>query len=175
MAVTTQNLRDHLETDLSTNVLNRLLSDAVEYLDNLAGPESGSHTVELLGGGRSVRLHRKASQITEVKEIDSRGTETTLTADQYRLKYNGRLLQRLQNGIGDKWWWDDSVIVTYEVVDDSAKRDRVVIDLVHLAATYRGFINSESDGSYSQSRMSDYETERYRLAKSLLPSTGILV
>lgn len=170
MAITTQNLRDHLETDISTNVLNRLLSDATEYVENLVGPESGSHTAEFLGGGRSIRLHRPASQITEAKEVSASGDETVLTSDQYLLQYGGRILRRLGG-----YWWGQSVIVTYNVVSDTAIRDRVVIDLVHLAATYRGFISSESDGGYSQSRMGDYEKERYKLVKPLLPSTGILV
>lgn len=171
MAVTPAIILEHLETDLGDNAIQRLIDEAEAYCTKIAGPESGSYTVHRQGGVSSFWLRRPADSITSVTELDN--GDNVVDSGNYRLEHGGRTLRRVGN-----IWAHGTVEIVYTVITDTAVRDRVVIDLVHLALSYRGAVKSESDGAYSSGRIGSpdaYERERYNIASALVPTTGILV
>lgn len=170
MAITSTEILEHLETDLSDTAIGRLIDEAEAYCQKIAGPESGSYTVHRSGGVSSFWLRRPADQIQSVTELDN--GDNVVDSSNYRLEHNGRTLRRVGNV-----WAHGTVEVVYTVSTDTATRDRVIIDLVHLALSYRGAVKSESDGAYSSGRIASadaYERERHNIASALLPTTGIL-
>jgi hypothetical protein len=159
--LTVAQVRAHVETDLADEALERLIDDAdAEIIDRAGAVDEQTdemHGVEL---ATALCLSRRASEITEVVETVSED-ETTLAADDYSLRAGGLFLDRLSTGTNGRSTWGDSVVVTYTPVDRTARRTRVLIDLVKLSVQYNA-LRSESVGDYSATS-AEYETERERL------------
>lgn len=165
--VTKAEVREHIETDLGDDALDRLIDDADAEIIRMHG-EHTTQTEQLLGGNVFLILSRPASSITTVTEI-LKGTlpdsETTLSADDYDLWPDGRRLERLGDGTNQRETWGDVIEITYTPTDETAQRTRAEIDLVKLAIEYKG-LNSEGIGDHKVSFV-DYEDERSKILQRL--------
>ena len=163
MAVNASDVREHVETDATDAALDRLIADAEALVDRTVGPD-GEQTVELSGGARTLALPRPADtdQTITVETAESFADWTAVDIGDFEAAYGGRLLRHRTR-------WPARVKVTYTPTPLADRRDRVVIDLVHLAATYNGLLSSESAGDYTSRMDPDaYEAQRQKLAGSLV-------
>lgn len=167
--LTPTQFREHFETDLGDTALGRLIADAESEIDRRFGPAAAVTEMQH-GGGRYLFLARPASSVTQVVEADVTPfgeTEVTLSASDYRIWYGGRALERLVTGTNPRDIWGTRVTVTYTPEDDTARRTRVVIDLVKLAVQYTA-LSSESSGDYSRNTSGTYyQQERERILRAL--------
>jgi len=163
--LTVAQLRAHVETDLSDEALGRLLDDADAEIIETAGAVDEQvdemHHCEL---ANVLFLSRRASAVTEVVETLGDG-DTTLAADDHQLRNGGTQIERLASGTNPRTTWGESVKVTYTPTAHTARRIRVLIDLVRLAVQYNA-LSSESVGDYSATQRK-YEEERTSILSRL--------
>lgn len=153
--MTLAQLREHVETDLTDEALQRILSAAEADVLRAAGPESGAvDEFEAELPGRFVCLRQPADSITSVTEY--RGTASlVLTSSDYELRADGRRLYRVGA------YWAPRVVVAYAPVIDMEGRELAAVDLVRLALQDTGTA-SERVGDYS-SQAADYRKEHARI------------
>jgi hypothetical protein len=157
--VTVEDVRQHIETDLVDDALQRLLDAADEDL----GSETSVVEYSTGLGRLLIFLRRPASAISSVVEHAVDGDITlvvpgTSTADM-RL-FEDRLLERLATGTHPASYWGEKVTITY-VPNDLRRRDRALLDLVRLSAERRSVV-SERIGDYSMQGL-DAEAERKKI------------
>jgi hypothetical protein len=163
--LTVAQMRQHVETGLVDEALQRHIDDADEEIIDAAGEiDEQVDTMENAQLSTQLYLSRRASAVVSVVE-EIAYDQTTLAADDYRLGGGGVLIQRLEDGTNPRGTWGETVTVTYVPVDRSRRRVGVLIDLVKLAVQYSG-LKSESIGDYS-STSTDYEQERQRILSRL--------
>lgn len=167
-------LREHLETDLVDDALERVIdSEEAEIVSRY-----GAHVTQvdaLRGRGPHVYLTRPAASITTVTEqAQTSTTVTTLASDDYRKwpTSNTRYLERVTNGTNPSALWEDIVTVTYVPQDETAERTRVLIDLCKLAIAYQGY-DSQRMGDYQES-VKNYPEMREALLAQLGQSRGLV-
>lgn len=135
--ITTDELREHVETDLSDDALQRLIDANEKEIIRKFGAHATQ--IDYVEPGRSdcLFLSRPPSEITEVVERWG-DTETTLSADDYELIANWKRLNRLSTGTNPTSFWGDRVKVTYTPVDQNDERKGVLVDLCKLEIEYTG-------------------------------------
>ena len=189
MTITHDDLKEHVETDLDDDALDRLITDAQASIDDRIGPE-GAQTIVLgnVGGDRYLFLPRPISSSADIASITERwgAVERALASDEWRW-LGGRQLERLIGSgstAGTLWgWWeggsippinagysDVSVVIAFTPKPD-ARRDRVVIDLCRLALVYNG-LSDERAGEYQTRSREDYQAEREKVLSELMPKVG---
>ena len=163
--LTADQIKDHIETDLKATAITRFISDAEEEIIKRFGAHATqTDTAEEVQLSNAIFLSRKAGSVVSVTEtIDD--TETVLASDDYELRHDGRVLQRLADGTNERSTWGDSVVVVYTPEDESNIRTRVLIDLVKLAIEY-DTKKSTQVGDVRESS-TDYETERVKILSRL--------
>lgn len=175
--LTVEELREHVETPLGDDALQRLLDAAEEAIIARAGAP-GARTVVFGGGFRFLSLPRPASAITSIVE-SSGDTSRTLVADDYELRPDGYLIERLNTGTYPRTYWWSTVEVTYTPVDDTATREEVQIGLVELAVTSKRGLTGQTIGSWSEQYANNAqwnaEAEREALLSRLNVSLGMVV
>lgn len=162
-------LRQHFQTDLVDDAIQRLIDDAEREIDERHG-ELGTQTDTYRGEilATVIFLSRKAASISTVVEELRSGSDyevTTLSSDDYQLRSDGRQIERLATGTNKRSTWGDVVTVTYQPADETIRRRRVTIDLVKLAAAYNA-LDSETTGDYAK-RSLRYTDERASLISQL--------
>lgn len=170
-------LREHVNSDLGDDALERLLADAEAAIVARAGA-AGDRTQIAGGGYRFIALHRPAATITSIVETVG-NVDTTLAADDYRLRPGGYLIERLLYGTNPRSTWDRRVTVLYSPVDDDAIRIVVQIDLIKLALTYAPGLSSERIGDWEEvfanSSAWNNDEEREAILCRLDPEPGMVV
>lgn len=169
MAIIPDIIREHTETDLSTEALQTLIDAAYADVDAIAGPLSEITKDYTFHYWATTRLHllRPAASITEIQEGPAINALTTVASTDYTLLTGGWIIERHNQG----WRW--YVRVRYIPVQDVGRRDGVVIDLVKLALQYQG-VQSENAGDYSATHP-DYAIERSKLLGRLITSSRVVV
>ncbi len=170
--LTVGQLREHLETDLSDEALQRILD--AEEAEIVARYGAHSSASEMLpGGGEWLVLERTPASITSVTEIVG-DTTTTLATDDYRVWPRGQL-ERLATGTNGASYWGDVVTVVYVPEDANARRSGVLIKLATLGVRFTG-VKQESVGAGDHSETAlDFTLERERLLRSLAPKGALWV
>jgi hypothetical protein len=168
--LTLAQVREHVETDLVDDALQRLIDAEDEEILKRCGPPT-SQTEILKGGDTHLYLSRLVSTITSIAE-QVEDTTTTLAADDYDLWWN-QALEREEDGTNPRAVWGERVTVVYLPQDQTSQRIMTLIQLVQLAVRYSG-VQQESVGSgdYSVGNY-DYQHERERLLRKLEPRGGI--
>lgn len=158
--LTVAEIREHIETDLTTDALTRLLDDAdAEIIDRLGALATETEVFEAEGLLRLV-LRRKAQSITSAKETILE-TDYTLASNDYSLLSDGYTLERRQGTNEPHIRWRGIATIVYVPKDETARRKRLLVDLVKLIVQYDARA-SKSLGDYSvQNR--DYAKEREAL------------
>lgn len=158
-------LRQHVETDLDDDALQRVIDAEVEAVDLHAGDAASQTQVQTALGARIIRLRRDAASISTVTtRAHPDDDPVTLSADDYRLE-GARDLVRLGSGTNPDSGWRGRVVVTFVPIVDADLRDRVVIDLAKLALEHRG-IDSERAGDTAQD-FGDYSAGRRKILAQL--------
>jgi hypothetical protein len=154
VTLTLTEFREHVDTELEDDPLQRLIDAAYETLDDYLGIEGtgydGNVNSELItpsGRGDLLRLSRRALAITSITE----GT-TELDPDDYELRPSGYTLVRLSTGTNPSSRWRSRVDVAYTTVVDGAERDRVAIALVKLDINAEPGATAETIGAWSEQR-----------------------
>ena len=169
--LTKEEVQQHLGSNVAADeYLQRLIDDADQAVVSRYGPHSidGPLTDVLRGG--SVRLFPRQAVEGITSVIETLGdVATTLSPNDYRMWYGGRMLERLSNGSHPRADWGERVELEYTPVDTDPQRKMAIIRLVQLGLQYSG-LKSESVGPYSAQNL-DYTREREAILKQL--STGV--
>lgn len=168
--ISTNDLEQHVETDLPPAALKRLIADADALIVEKCGPHAA--TTETFWTNRVdeyIYPSRRVASVDQIDELDG-DTETTLANDDYEILDNGIMIRRLNDGTNPSSKWLDRVVVQYTPITQNERRIRVTIDLVRLAIQYNA-LKAESAGDYDATSV-DYEDERMRLVRSLKPVFG---
>jgi len=156
MTILTPNeLREHVETDLSDAALFRILSAAEQRIVDVAGEHPAgtlSEYIDRIGAlsppTRRIYLARKIATVVEIRERDFLDDdETTLASDDWR-KTGSREIVRLREGTNSRLYWAPFVAVDYTAVDDMALRRQAQIDLAKIALANEGYQRGTS-GDFS--------------------------
>jgi len=162
-------LRAHVITDLTDDALQDLLDDAEAAIIERHGElETQTDTFDGEINATALFLKRKAQSITTVTEEIRTGDdydETILDSTDYKLRYDGRVIERLTSGVNSRRTWGDVVTVIYVPVDEEAQRKRMAVDLVKLSLHYNA-LQSESVGDYKTVSV-DYEKSREQILSRL--------
>lgn len=146
--LTVDELREHVNSGLSDEALQRLL-DAAEVAIVARAGAPGART-ELVGGGtRFISVSRPIVAVTSITE-DLDGTDTVLALDDYRIRTGDLLLERISGGTHSRSTWNGPVQIIYTPVDDTALREEVQIDLIRAALAYSPGLTGQQIGSWSE-------------------------
>ena len=171
--ITVGQLREHVETDLSDEALERLVDSADAEIIRAFGPHDGEQSALVAGRGYRIWLPRPADSISEIVEWggwETPGDADPVFADKYSLEHGGRTIFRTDAP------FMTNVQITYTPIADNPRRTQALIDLVKLEIQYRG-LNTERVGSYSVTYM-DHDKERQRILTRLRQNyagAGLLV
>lgn len=161
-APTVEEVRAVFETDIVDALIEQMIAAEVEEVESRFGAET-SDTQEAYPDGCFIVMNRKAAAITTVTEIQGT-TETVLSSNDYRLRLGGWHLERLSTGTHPQSCFGTRVLIAY-TVNESAKRWRVIMDLVKLQLQNDG-LKSESTGDNSTVHV-DYQEEREKILSAL--------
>ncbi len=161
--LTVAQVREHVETDIGDDAVQRLVDDADAEIIRRLGPVASQVTM-LDGGDENLRLPRKATAITAAVELYGDVTYT-LDATDYTLRGDGYTLERQNDGTNPSPVWRGSVTITSTPVDETAQRKRLLVDLVKLAVAYDA-LSSNRIGDVAVQGL-DYQAEREKLFRGL--------
>ena len=133
--ITVGQLMEHIETDLSDEVLTRLLESADAEIIRAYGPHDGEQSALVAGRGYRIWLPRPAESITEIVEWtgwETPGDADPVSADKYALEHGGRTIFRADAP------FMTNVQITYTPIADNPRRTMALIDLVKLEVQFSG-------------------------------------
>ena len=163
--LTVTKFKEHFETDLATDALQRHLDEAEAAIIKLFGAHADAITEWFEDtNGRFIFPGRPVSSITSIVETVGT-TDTTLSSDDYEIQGDGRRVRRLIDGTNGQTIWSDTVKLIYVPVDDTKERDMVQLDLVKLEIQFKG-LDTEKIGDWSGS-LKEYETQRREALRRL--------
>lgn len=173
--LTVGEFREHVESTLGNDAIQRLLDAAEAAIVAFAGAPGSA--IEVIDGGyRRIVLSRPASAITTVVERYG-STDTTLAADDYRLRGGGYVLERILYGTNPRSTWRQLVTVTYTPVDDADLRVAVQLALVRLLINQNPGVTQEQIGAWleqrTQSSVWNFGTEWDTILGQLAPEPMI--
>jgi hypothetical protein len=154
--LTVAELRRHIETALDDDAVQRLLDAAAE---DIAHDATTSELVTPVGD--LLPLSYTVASLTEVIEDDD-----TLATDDYELIGN-QLVRRLNSGTNPRRSWRSPVRATYSRMTNEATKEIVQVALVQMDINYQPGIQQNSAGSWNESFVGDYTTERRRILARL--------
>lgn len=165
--LTVTEAREHLDTELGDEALERLLVAAYQDIADYAGTATSVSELLMPGSGELLRLSRRATAVTSVIE---RGT--ALADDDYQLR--AQTLERLATGTHPSSRWHGRVDVTYTPFDDEDRRDQAALALVRLDLNHNPGLMSQSLGAWSETYQnnatsSDYPAQRAAILATLDP------
>lgn len=180
MSMTPAMVKEHIETDLGTDAIQRLIDDADDEIIRRFGADSSVTEQHILEpphgygdyvalpptiGRRRIWTKQKIASVTSLKEgptLDSSDL-TTLTQDAatngYRLVAGNAAVERIGTDFARR------VQITYVPQTDVKRRNRVTVDLVRLAIQYNA-LDSERVGDW-QGSYTDYQKERESILSTL--------
>ena len=173
--LTVEQLREHVVSNLGDDALQRILDANEDAINEFVGPIRP--VVEIHDGGpRASRSHAGRPSITSIVERRS-GTDTTLAADDYRIRASGYVLERISGGTNSRSSWNDLVTVTYVPVSDVAERIRVLIALCKLDLAHEPGLASRTvvDWTESYGGSGGYLAERGSMLASLRQPSMVVI
>ena len=165
--LTTDEIREHIETDLADTALQRLIDDAeAEIIQRYGAHAEGGTVTEqhvVRSGERWIYPRRDVdvgAGIVVTRQHLGSSDVTTAEASEYVVDTGGAI-RLLATGP----WSDQLVTITYTPPTDAPRRKRVLVDLVRIAVRYDA-LSSSSLGDVSVSHLG-YEQERSRVLSRL--------
>lgn len=170
MTVTVAALRGHVASARSDEALQMLIDAAYADVASVAGPpDDVTVTTGARGGGDLALLPYPAETITSVVE-DADVTAVVLATDDWELRASGTVLRRLATGTNGSSGWRGRVVVEYVRRDDSALRDRAVVQLCQLALNYSPGATSEQIGDWSET-FANNSAQNFQLERDTILQT----
>ena len=157
--LTATQIRDHIETSLIDEAIERYRDAAEEEIIAALGP-AASHVEVHASKGSIVPLARRATSITSVVERNG-DTSETVDSDEYELAPDGYSIRRKEGGS-----WGEEVTATVVPYTESASRIQAMLELVKLAIAFDGLASSGL-GDVRQQGYSDYHAERVKVINTL--------
>lgn len=157
MILTPDQLREHVESSLGDDALQRLLDGTEQLIDRHAG-SSGTVT-ELLGGsGSRLVTNRPIGSLSTIKERYGETNQVTLAADDWRLvSTGGYVIERRSGGTNSRSTWNPHTQVVYTPVDDLDLRALVQLGLIEIKTNVTPGLTMKTIGAW---------TEQYNAGKS---------
>lgn len=147
MAVTIDDVKARVETDLDDPTLQRILDSAVAAVNRSAGNATSQTETVNASGSRWVVLSRRKEQVESITERRTYDSDAvTLTSSDYRQVGDYKLL-RVADGSEAALTWGQEVVITYIPEIDPDIRDRVAIDLCQVDIEFRAY-ERESVGDW---------------------------
>lgn len=178
MAVTIARLKERIETDLSDDELTAILAEANAAVTERFGTDAAERTMMIDGDVATLDLldpidENKTLTVTEFYGDTWGVGSQVLASTDYRIRNDGRTLERIASGAYPRGRWGVRVQVVYTPISRSYQRDEVVIKLCHLAIEYRP-LQAESIGGHSETKLR-YAEEREQLLATLMPRGGMVL
>lgn len=182
--ITPEELREHVETELSTSALQRLIDDVTEEIEDrfgLVGVDVSEIVPSDYGSRLPLVLKRKPASITSVTSYTAAdlSSSTLLDAADYRLE--GYLLERLRSGPNPAWGWSSyGTLVVYRPRDDTARRAMAIVDVAKEELAHSGYQSrrlgdySETKGGGGQGGQSLDQARAAILRRRLAPRGGVV-
>lgn len=151
--LTVEELREHVNSDLSDDALTRLMEAAESAIIARAGA-TGERTQIIGGGNRFIALARPldpSETITVTEQTPYGSTVTTLVAGDFLVRDGGMLLERISTSDNPRSRWFGYVTVTYTPLDDTALRIGVLLDYINAQIDYHPGLTSYTTGADSES------------------------
>jgi len=166
--LTVSQVREHVESCLDGDALQRIIDNADAEIIRRLGPLS-TQTEVLPGVGIFLHLQRRATAITSADERVQPeigdATDFDLSANDYSLLSDGYRVERLVTGDNAASAWRGKVTIVYTPVDEQAQREMLLVNLVKLEERYSG-VSSEGVGDVRETQ-NDYTKERNALFSGL--------
>lgn len=158
---------------LSDEWLQTLLDAAEADIAAYLGGPVGSVTETIRGGLSWMTLRRRAESISSITENPDTDTPLVLAADDYRIAWDARSIERIGTGTNAGYGWPRTTVVVYAAVDDEASRKRVQKALVELDVNAVPGATSEQIGAWmeqhQQSSVWNVAAERKAILETLFP------
>ncbi len=172
-------LKGRVETDLTDLELQTMIDETMAEIEARFGV-IGEITILLDGRRKFLVVHRPINDgltvtVVEISVAFAGGVanETTLSADDYRIRDGGRTIERLLDGTNGATSWAPVVRLTYTPTSDQPQRDETVIRIVQIDIAARG-VSAEKAGDYSAT-YHDATKERERLINRLAPLSRMMM
>lgn len=167
--LTVEELRQHIETALEDEALQRILDDAHAALAKWAGdlvlddygdPEPVTET-RRPNDPRLLELSMVPASVDTVDDYHGT-TPTEVDAEDFVLER--RFLRRIAG------WWGDRVTVTYTPENDAPTRRMCLIGLSELEVNFRPGMRAQGAGPWSEA-YADYQAQRVARLSTVRPAT----
>lgn len=174
MAVTVDQLRLRVETDLDDTTLERILAANVKAIARAAGSATAESENHLATNSDWVSVVRPVAAVVSIIERLSHTSDpVTLSANDYRLVGKYRFL-RLGDGDNPARCWGAEVEFNYTPEVDTDVRDRVTIDLSQVDVEYRPF-DEEKVGKGEWEGKADWNKQRRELLAQVREGRSVIV
>lgn len=157
-------LKGRIETDLDDAELDSMISSVQDEIDQRYG-SIASVDIHQTGYRRFLVFSKPIDSITSIAEVEADDTEIVLSANDYRIRDDGRSVERLQTGDNARDEWGRLVHIVYVPQSNQSQRDEITIKLCILDIQYNGLSN-ESAGDYRMTSK-QYKKERAALLDEL--------
>lgn len=174
---------ERTETDLTTapgGELALMIAEFQAQIQELWGPDRDVDAPITVGigthyGDKTVNLNRPldGDEPVAVSEYAYDGPETVLDADDFRVWYGGRTIERLNSGANPTSYWASRVEVSYVPKDDQRQRDEAVIELCILTIEYKGIASQKVGDAWITDL--NYDAEREKILTRISPRRGLLI
>lgn len=146
------------ETDLSDVALQAYIDSEQAEIERRYGTLA-AQTQLIKGGTKNIFTAQPYASIASITEDD-----VILATDDWQA-INPFELERLDSGTNGLSFWGDDITIVYTPQTDTARRKRVLIDLVKLACQFNG-LSSQSLAGYSYN-LGGYTEQREKLLRQL--------
>lgn len=167
--LTVTQIREHIQTSLVDDAVQRLINDADAEITRRLGPLD-LQTEVLDGNSLYIFLQRKAIAIDsaverEFADLETAPTDYTLSSNDYNLLSDGYQVERLKDGNNPHTNWRDKVTIIYVPEDETYQRTRILIDLVRLSIQYSAVKGQSALGTRVD--YAEYDKEREKIFRGL--------
>lgn len=174
MALTTDDVRERIDTDLSETAVQRILTAAESSVERSAG--NATAETEQMDASASARLtvSRRSTSITSVTERTRHSSDAvTLSANDYR-KIGAITFLRLNSGDNPASFWGKEVTFVYVPEVDTELRERVTLDLCMLDIQLRAF-DREEKGADWEGEQKDHKARRRAVLAQIREGRALII
>lgn len=174
--LTVDEVREHIESDLGDDPLERIINAADAEIIRKLGPLA-TQPENLPGGGRFLFLARRASAIASVSERFDQGfgyQTVALASNDYALLTDGMRVERLPTGTNPASVWRGEVSITATPEDTAAERKALLVRLVKLELGYTGHL-VVSAGDVSVQSLEDFADAKASLFRPYMTAGRRLI
>lgn len=168
--LTLAQMREHVETDLVDAAMQRLIDGAdaeivSRFGEHVTQDDTLDGEVEFIYPTRAVTGTPTITEIDDNDIFNGDPVETLLVAADFKIRQNGRQIERLNSGPNPRQVWTSRVNITYVPKADTEKRILATINLVRHEVVYNVQI-SEGIGDQKTTQR-EYNKEKQAILETL--------